>query len=263
MTQIKIILCLLVFNLSASVSNGQSDTIGCLDIIKLKNGFVMKCKITDVSELGIQVNKTTGESLFFPHHDITILSQCDKTLILKNKPIYFDEGRIVLWQLSLGASLSSKDRNYGLLDGRSLEGNVKIRVSPRNGGHFIKSNISKIKLETVQSFSMWHVGAGYEYVLSRKKISPFVFGNVGFGFGLRLDEREAFSGQAKVTSKGGKNHEVGIGLLIRSTNGYAFTLSSSVFYQPAKIDITYTNWVGSNKYDLDLRRTFLKLGFVF
>ncbi len=115
-------------------------------------------------------------------------------------------------------------------------------------------------------FSMWSVGLGYEFVFNRKKVSPFVYGNIGYGFNVKLndDYDEVNNITRTVKTKANTNYELGAGLLFRSSHGYAYTIGTTFMYQPASIDITYnTEWAWRNQYEMQLRRAFLKFGFIF
>jgi hypothetical protein len=241
------------------------------DLVKLNNGFIMKCKITNVTEKGLVLTQQNGETLFFEHNDIKVINQGEFLHpISLDKPIYFDKTRKYLGQFVMGTSFGDAERygnaNRKLFNGRIFEGHVKIRLAPQGGGHYLRLNLARLGLESVQQFSIWHVGTGYEVVFSRKKVSPFIYGNIGLGLGLKLnDDDNKNNTQYTYTSTGGTNYELGAGLLFRSSHGYAYTLGTSFFYQPATIDITYNSpWGGGqNQYLLQLRRSFLKFGFIF
>lgn len=254
-----VLFCLIPFN-----SFCQTDSITYDDRIKLNNGYIVKCKIIEITANGLLISTPTKKNFELEQSRIKLVVQNENILFPKSNIVYFDQDRKLFGQVNFGASFGNADQ--GLLTGRNIEALFRYKLINTHGGHYLRLNLGQGSFEAAQKFSLLSTGLGYEFVFNNKKVSPFVHGNIGYGFNVRLndDYQEINNITREVKTKGSTNYELGVGLLFRSEHGYAYTLGATFLYQPASIDVIYSGeWGWRNQFEMQLRRTFLKFGFIF
>lgn len=247
-------ICISVLFVDPNMVFGQSDTL-YKDVIILQNGYAFKCKILNVDPFGVTVNTKQQDSSFYPHDIIRIVKQAEKTKLPKPDKT---SSLTQVWNGSVQVGFGSGGQSDQLFSSLILDAGLKLKLFKNSSLHHIRTNLAVINFKGFSNISTLNWTGGYQLKLMDKVVSPYIFGDIGYGFGLNLDNE---SDQGDPKSKGGNTYSFGLGLLFRSGYVKSWDVSMGYLSQKTKKDYSFP-WQSNTVYQ-DFNRIYCKIGVNF
>lgn len=226
------------------------------DIIQLKSGYTFKCNIIHVDQNGLVYNARKEDSIFLSHDLIKFSKQGIEIDVPKQNYNLHSKNR---WIGSLQVGFGSGGPSEALFSAFLLDVGLKYQLSERYNRHFLRTNFGLQHFNGFYNVQTLSWTGGYQFVLMPKRVSPYIFGDIGKGFGLSSDALQ-FQNEAQKVD-GGKTWTLGLGLLIHQQNFRALDFSFGYVFQ--KTTLHYENTWQSNIVDQEYKRIVMKIGLNF
>ncbi len=249
-----LLVCILAWFLDSKMVYGQSDTL-FKDVIILNNGYAFKCEILFADQYGITLNTKKGDSIFYPHEIIKMVKQADKILLPKPDK---STSLAQVWNGCLQVGLGSGGQSDKLFSTLILDVGIKVKLFKSSNLHYLRSNLALVNFKGFSNISTLNWTGGYQLKLMDKVVSPYIFGDLGYGLGLNLDNE---SDQGDPKSTGGNTYSFGMGLLFSSSYVKSWDVSMGYLSQKTKKDYNFS-WQNNTIYQ-DFNRIYFKIGVNF
>jgi hypothetical protein len=226
------------------------------DVIQLKSGYAFKCSIIHVDENGLFYNTSKKDSIFLSHDLIKFAKQANEIDIPKQKNFPQTKNK---WIGSLQVGLGSGGPSEAIFSAFFLDAGLKYQLSERYNRHYFRTNVGLQNFNGFYNVQTLSWTGGYQFVITSKRVAPYIFGDIGTSIGLKSDEQQNQNNVQKV--RGGNTWTLGLGLLIPQEHFRAVDFSLGYVFQ--KANLKFENTWQTNTVDQEFKRIVMKIGVNF
>ncbi len=223
------------------------------DMIRLKSGLVVKCKIIDYDAKGTYIEKKNRDTVYLLHDDFKIILQNGASELIKETDKKMYEKK---WLTSIDAGVALGHEKDYIISGTVVDISMSRRLDKRFnhtvrcGLGFLSTHFSSGEFESVYT-NVLSLNLGYQYNLRQGSKVPFVFADFGKPLYRKIVDRGNFSDPAFLSINSG------LGLEFKH-NAYSYRISASYFYWNFNNAVFSSN--GISLEDTPLTKVLLKFG---
>lgn len=224
------------------------------DVIKLNNGFIIKCNILDFDQNGIYIEKTTRDTIYLVNNMFKVIFQDGASRIIRMAEKQMYEKK---WLTSIDAGLVMGNSKDKIISGTCVDIGLSRRLD-KNAIHLISGGVSFLSSKFNENFLITQsdiisANLGYQYGFKKERKKPYFFVNFGKVLHQNIDN-SLFNYSFKLPKNLSVNSGVGMEF---KNNSYAYRISASYFYLHYK-----ENYDVRNSYDFSIRKVLLKIGII-